>query len=195
LIGGKGSKLLHKSNDENQSKFYAAIKQIKHSVLFLEGCFGGGKSGTLMNLMGEIHSSFQDKPPRKIIYVTGENKAIDDAANRYRAILDKNELPFIKIIRCHALELEKSYVYNRIPKISGPSRYKENVPLEVSDDLVHAVQASYFIDDIGKKHQETVKLGDKRRVLQDLSLAAAIYNYAKTHAPTQDECSALIIAL
>lgn len=153
--------------NEAQKKAHASLANTPELTL-IHGPFGTGKTTLLVNHGLETVSN--PKRDQKILYVVESNAAVDDVALRFRRAADENDLSGLQILRAHTLKDEKTEVYNYFDT-QGQAQQR----FQVSDTFVAQFSALALLTSISLKHRTTRVRGDPRRVLRDMSVAAAMY--------------------
>jgi AAA domain/Zinc knuckle len=104
----------------------------------------------------------KDKEKRpQIVYTTSTNMSVDDAARRYAALATEHGMTDLKIIRAHSPKSEKAKVFH--------GKGRKSRFLKLDDSLLNEFLATAYVSELGQR-----KHGDRRRVVEELSLAAAM---------------------
>lgn len=165
-----------KNFSPSQRKFYDSLQSVKKGIAILNAPFGTGKTTMALAIMLKMQSGGPRKDSRKcqVVYTTSSNVAVDDAARRYAKLAEEHGMTHLNIIRAHSLKSEKSTVFHG--KNNRKSRFKQ-----VDDTILNEFLATAYTMRLGESHEARRKNGDPRRVLEDLSLAAAMVKYLDEH--------------
>ena len=169
LLRLKGSSKLDLTTNFNeaQKKAHASLANIPELTL-IHGPFGTGKTTLLVNHGLETVSN--PNRDQKILYVVESNAAVDDVTLRFRRAADENNLSDLQVLRAHTLNGEKTEVYNYFDT-QGQAQQR----FQVSDTFVAQFSALTLLTSISLQYRATRARGDPRRVLRDMSLAAAMH--------------------
>ena len=88
---------------ESQQDMYNSLGHIKHKIVLVHGPFGTGKTGTIIKIIAKYLSN--PKKKQQVMYITGSNIGVDDAAMRCHKECEKYGLDKI-IIHVHSLKGE-----------------------------------------------------------------------------------------
>jgi hypothetical protein len=156
----------------SQTSMYKSLGNITERIALVHGPFGTGKTGTIIKIIAKFLSNTRMK--QQVLYVTGSNTGVDDAAKRCVSEcqhygLDKT------IIRAHSLKGERAKL---IKSGQGQSRFKADLPENIVQEFISLT----YVNKVATRHHERRKRGDPRRVHEDLSLTQAMVNYLRDNA-------------
>jgi hypothetical protein len=166
---------------QSQKDMYNSLGHIKRKIALVHGPFGTGKTGAVIKIIAKYLSNPGKK--QQVLYVTGSNVGVDDAAMKCRRECEKHGLETI-IIRAHSLKGERAKL---IKVKKGPSRFAADVP----ENIIQEFLALVYTTKIANQHDERRRRGDPRRVLEDMSLTQAMHNYIEKHAETDKSLQSL----
>ena len=169
LLALKGTSKINLTATFNnaQKKTYLALADTPEITL-IHGPFGTGKTELCLTVASETMSNPSVK--HQVIYAVHSNKQVDDAAARWLELLESNGIKGKTILRAHTLDGEKSQVYRYYDKQGKPQER-----FEVSDAFVAELTAFDFLAELSKEHREVRSRSDPRRVLESMSIAAAVH--------------------
>ena len=170
---------------ESQQDMYNSLGHIKHKIVLVHGPFGTGKTGTIIKIIAKYLSN--PKKKQQVMYITGSNVGVDNAAMRCRKECEKYGLDKI-IIHVHSLKGECAKL---IKAKKGPSRFAADIP----ENIIQEFCALAYTTKVAKQHDERQRRGDPRCVLEDMSLTKAMHNYLEKHADTDRSLKSLRISL
>ena len=165
----------------SQKDMYDSLGHIKRKIALVHGPFGTGKTGSIIKIIAKYLSNPEKK--QQVLYVTGSNVGVDDAAIRCRRECEKYGMDKV-IIRAHSLKGERAKLV-RVKK--GPSRFAADVP----ENIIQEFFALAYTTKVAKLHNERQQRGDPRRILEDMSLTQAMHNYIEKHAHTDKSLQSL----
>jgi hypothetical protein len=160
---------------KSQQEMYRALGKLKRKIALVHGPFGTGKTSAMIKIIAKYISNPQKH--QRVLYVTGTNVAVDDAAQRCRAECEKQGLCKV-IIRAHSLKGERARL---VKTTKGKPRFTASIP----ENVVQEFYALAYTSKIAKEHDAKHCHGDPRRVLQDMSLTQAMLNYLEEHADNE----------
>jgi hypothetical protein len=169
LLALKGSSSLDLTGKFNpvQRATYDSLSSTPEITL-LHGPFGTGKTTFLMSTALEIISNPTVR--HQILYLVESNLAVDDVAMRLATLACTSGLGHKKVVRLHTVNSEKTEAYRYY---DAPPQARHS--FQASDEFVAEFAMLGYLTNITSGYQEARARGDPRRVLHDMSLAAAIH--------------------
>ena len=129
---------------QSQKDMYNSLGHIKHKIALVHGPFGTGKTRAIIKVIVKYLSNPQKK--QQVLYVTGSNVGVDDAALRCQKECEEYGLDKI-IIRAHSL---KGKCVKLVKIKSRPSRFTAVVP----ENVIQEFFALAYTTKIAKQHHE-----------------------------------------
>ena len=170
---------------QSQKDMYNSLGHIKRKIALVHGPFGTGKTGSIIKIIAKYLSNPEKR--QQVLYVTGSNIGVDDAAMRCRRECEKYGIDKV-IIRAHSLKGERA----KLVKVKkGPSRFAANVP----ENIIQEFLALSYTTKVAKLHDERRRRGDPRRILECMSLTQAMQNYIEKHADVDKSLQSLRLSL
>ena len=129
---------------ESQQDMYNSLGHIKHKIVLVHGPFGTGKTGTIIKIIAKYLSN--PKKKQQVMYITGSNVGVDDAATRCHKECEKYGLD--KIIICaHSLKGEHAKL---IKAKKGPSQFAADIP----ENIIQEFCTLAYTTKVAKQHNE-----------------------------------------